>query len=294
MNNAPVWLGMSQEELDAAYDQLKYAPNQMQVLERFARNSEQARGRLGQPLRWAYGESTVEALDVYTTQQPHAPVCVFIHGGAWRSGLARNYGFLAELFTNAGAHLVVPDFVSVLETDGDLLPMAEQVQAAIAWVYRHASRFGGNADQIYVCGHSSGAHLAAVALYAPWRQSHGLPGNLLKGAVCCGGLYDLRPVRLSARSSYVRLTDETELALSPMRHLGHIHTPLVVAHGSLETPEFIRQSREFAQALAAAAKPVELLTADACNHFEILETLANPYGLLGRAALRQMGLGPAH
>ena len=27
------------------------------------------------------------------------------------------------------------------------------------------------------------------------------------------------------------------------------------------------------------------------NHFEILETMANPYGLLGRAALEQMRLG---
>jgi arylformamidase len=32
---------------------------------------------------------------------------------------------------------------------------------------------------------------------------------------------------------------------------------------------------------------------EAYNHFEILETLANPYGLLGRAVLEQMNLSPA-
>jgi arylformamidase len=38
-------------------------------------------------------------------------------------------------------------------------------------------------------------------------------------------------------------------------------------------------------------KPVELLIGEGCNHFEMVDTLANPYGLLGRAALAQMRLG---
>jgi arylformamidase len=36
---------------------------------------------------------------------------------------------------------------------------------------------------------------------------------------------------------------------------------------------------------------VQLLIAEGYNHFEILETLANPYGVLGRAVLEQMKLG---
>jgi hypothetical protein len=59
----------------------------------------------------------------------------------------------------------------------------------------------------------------------------------------------------------------------------------------LETPEFQRQSKEFAEALTARGHTVDLLVAEHCNHFEILDTLANPYDLLGRAALAQMGLG---
>jgi arylformamidase len=38
---------------------------------------------------------------------------------------------------------------------------------------------------------------------------------------------------------------------------------------------------------------VTLLVAEGYNHFEIIETLANPYGLLGRAVLEQMALVPA-
>jgi arylformamidase len=70
-----------------------------------------------------------------------------------------------------------------------------------------------------------------------------------------------------------------------------LNAPLVVAYGTYETPEFQRQGREFHAAVAAAGKPVELIVAQGYNHFEIFETLANPYGVLGRAALKLMGRG---
>ena len=103
-------------------------------------------------------------------------------------------------------------------------------------------------------------------------------------------MFDLKPVRLSARGRYIDFTDEMEEALSSIRHLDKLHAPIIIAYGTLETPEFQRQSRDFAAAVAAAGKPVQLLVGEGYNHFEILETLANPYGLLGRAVLEQMGL----
>jgi arylformamidase len=40
----------------------------------------------------------------------------------------------------------------------------------------------------------------------------------------------------------------------------------------------------------AAGKPVRLIAGEGYNHFELLETLANPYGLIGRAMFEQMQL----
>jgi len=85
-------------------------------------------------------------------------------------------------------------------------------------------------------------------------------------------------------------SSEMEHLLSPQRHLDHLHAPLIVAYGTLESPEFQRQSRDFAAAVQAAGKPVQLLVGEGYNHFEIVETLGNPYGLLGRAVLAQMQL----
>ena len=194
------------------------------------------------------------------------------------------------MFVNAGAHYVVPDFVPVQDAGGSLMPMADQVRRAVAWVYRNAAGFGGDPDRIYVSGHSSGARLAAVVLVTDWHDDFGLPADIVKGGLRCSGMYDPKSVRLSARSSYVKFDDAMEHALSPQRHLQRINAPGILAYGTLETPEFQRQARDFAGALLSAGKSVRLVAGEGYNHFEIMDTLANPYGQLGRAVLEQMKL----
>jgi arylformamidase len=288
-----VWLDLDQKELDDAYDQSVYAPNLRQITGRYVTNSNAVRERIGAPKRLSYGATPIEGLDLYATPKPNAPVHVFIHGGAWRSGLAKDYATPAEMFVHAGAHFAVPDFNNVIETKGDLMPMAQQARTAVAWVYKNAQSFGGDPNRIYVSGHSSGGHLAGVVLTTDWRKDFGLPVDVVKGVVCCSGMFDLKPVRLSKRSEYVKFTDQVEHALSAQRHLDMINCPVTLVYGSLETPEFQRQSRDFAAAVRAAGKAVQIVVAPGYNHFEVNETLASPYGFFGRAVLEQMKLQPA-
>jgi len=281
MSAPRVFLDYDQKGLDDAYDQAIYAANRDQIIARFTSASRIARQRLGEPQRFAYGKSAIEGIDVYRTRKANAPVNVFIHGGAWRAGLARDYAFPAEMLVRAGAHFAVLDFNNVLETQGDLMVMADQVRRAVAWVIDNARQFGGDPGRVYVSGTSSGAHLGGVV------ATSGFP---VRGYVLASGMYDLRGPRLSKRSSYVAFSDESEDMLSPQRHLSRISAPIVLLYGSLETPEFQRQSRDFAAALMSAGKPVGLIAAEGYNHFELTETLGNPYGPVGRAVLEQMGL----
>jgi arylformamidase len=123
---------MDQKELDDAYHQSVYAPNLQQITGRYATNSEATRMRLGPPRQYACGPTPVEGLDVYLTKRSDAPINVFIHGGAWRAGLAKNSAFAAELFVYAGAHFVALDFINVLDAGGRLMPMVDQVRAGSA------------------------------------------------------------------------------------------------------------------------------------------------------------------
>src|SRR5207237_9040897 len=134
----------------------------------------------------------------------------------------------SEMFMNAGANYVVLDFIGVKEAGGDLRVMAEQVRRGIAWAYRNAGKFGGDASRLYVGGHSSGGHLCGVALVTDWEKDHALPADTVKGGLCMSGMFDMKPVRLSKRSSYVKFTDEMEQAMSSQRHLHLLRAPIVV------------------------------------------------------------------
>ncbi len=298
-----VWLDMDQHELDDAYDQIVYAPNRDQLGERRLAASAAALARIGKPERFAYGPTPIEALDVYRTRHLSspasgagkgggAPVAIFVHGGAWRRGAASEFTYLAEPFVDIGAHFAVLDFVNVDAAGGSLFPMAEQVCRAIAWVWRNAASFGGDPERLYIGGQSSGAHLAAVALTTDWAGEHGLPADMIKGGLCTSGMYELAPVRLTARANYVKFTNAMLTALSPIRHLDRLGAPLIVSYGTYETPEFIRQAKEFAAAVGNAGKLRELIVAENYSHLELPETLCNPYGVLGAAVLEMMRLGP--
>jgi arylformamidase len=286
-----IWRDMDQQALDDAYDQEIYAPNRELIVARRIAASERARDILGFPLRVAYGPGEYEQLDIFRTRAANAPVNVFVHGGAWRCNKAADYALQAEPLVRAGAHAILIDFINVDQAGGDLMPMYEQVRRALAWVWRNAESFGGDRERLTLSAHSSGSHLAACVLTRGWHEE-GLPADFCKGALLLSGMYDLEPVRLSKRSAYVRFTAAMEHALSPRRHLDGLHTPLILAHGTCETPEFQRQTRDFCAAVQAAGMPAELIIGEAFNHFELLETLANPYGLTGRAMLRQIGLAP--
>jgi arylformamidase len=285
-----VWMGMDQVELDAAYDQSAYAPLRPEILKRLASTSEAVRARLGPPVSQFYGPTSVEKLAIYRARPANAPIFVSIHGGAWLGGEAKDFAFPAEMFVKAGAHYVVPDFIAIKESSGDLGVMADQVRRAIAWVYRNAETFGGNRDRLYLGGHSSGGHLCAVALVTDWQKDFGLPADMVKGGLCMSGMYDMKPVRLSARSSYIKFTDEMEQAMSPMRHLDLLSAPITVTYGADETPEFRRQNRDLFAAVKAAGKKAELVEGANFNHFEMAESLGNPYGPNGRAALAMIKL----
>src|SRR5918999_1351609 len=146
-----IWLDMDQKQLDDAYDQSVYAPNQPLLAARRKLASESVLKRFP-PERAVYGPTEIEKLDIYKTRRPNAPIEIFVHGGAWRNGTAKDFAFPAEMFVNAGAHFVVLDFIQVQDAGRSLLPMIEQVRRGVAWVYKNAASFGADRERIFIAG----------------------------------------------------------------------------------------------------------------------------------------------
>ncbi len=263
-----VFRDYDQAALDAQYEQRAWVPHADDIIRRFGEASDEVRARLGQPGTYAYGPGAAETLDVYGFSTRKA--LVFVHGGAWKRQSKRENAFAAETFIHAGAVYVALDFA--LLPSVTLPEMVGQVCRAIEWV---ASNLSGN---VFLCGHSSGAHLAACALTR-------VPS--VKGALLVSGMYDLLPVRLSARNDYVRLDERLEDEYSPIRHTDRIRCPVTVAWAEKESAEFARQSREFAEKLRAPT-----YVGNGMNHFEIIETLADARSPLARLALEMIDNQP--
>ena len=285
-----VFLDYTQKELDDAYDQRVWAKNAPEVIKRYGTASAAIRAKYKFETK-AYGDGEDDKLDIFAPAKAPpasgAPIYIFLHGGAWRGGRKEMYAFPAPTFAENGAIYIAIGFSSIPKVR--LPDMAHQVRRAIAWAYKNAKSFGGDPERIFVSGHSSGGHLCGVALVTDWNR-YGVPGTVLKGGLSVSGMYELDPVMLSARSSYVKISDEEKGALSALRHLDRIACPVTLAYGDGESPEFKRQSRDMAAALKAKGKSAELIEVKGVNHFEIIETLGKPDGALGKAALKQMGL----
>ena len=89
----------------------------------------------------------------------------------------------------------------------------------------NAESFGGDRDR-FLSRPIRPARILPPARCRAAGANNNLPADFCKGALLVGGMYDLEPVRRSARSAYVKFTDEMEEALSPQRHIDGINTPL--------------------------------------------------------------------
>lgn len=263
-----VFLDYDQKALDDQYEQRVWVPHADEIIRRYALASDRVRARMGEPRTERYGATPIETLDIYGEGRK---AFVFVHGGAWKRQSKRENAFAAETIAHAGAAYVALDFALLPAVTID--EMVAQVCRGIEWVYRNLSK------EVVLCGHSSGGHLAGCALTRLGFVEH---------ALVVSGIYDLLPVRLSARNDYVRLDERLEHEYSPIRHVGRIRCPVTVGWAEHEAAEFARQSRAFSEALEGAGKLSGVIVGHRQNHFEIIETLADSRSPLGAAALQML------
>ena len=258
-----VFLEYDQKALDDQYEQRVWVPHADEIIRRYSEKSNEVRERLGEPRVERYGPTQPETLDIYGSGNK---AFVFVHGGAWRRQSSREQAFAAEPIIAAGAAYVALNFANLPSVT--LPEMAAQVCRGIQWVHDNLSK------ELVLFGHSSGGHLGGVAVTRI---------QYIKAAMLVSGIYDLLPVRLSARNEYVRLDERLEHAYSPIRHVDKIRCPVTVGWAEKEAAEFYRQSEAFAKKLGAPT-----IISKGLNHFEIVETLADPRSPLGHAALNML------
>ncbi len=122
----------------------------------------------------AYGNAPRQRLDVYRPRSARsaAPTVVFLYGGRWQHGSRTEYRLLGNALTRRGFVVVVPDYR--LYPEVRFPAFVEDGAQAVRWTRNNAARFGIDTTQIFVMGHSAGAHTAALlALDERWLRGVG-------------------------------------------------------------------------------------------------------------------------
>lgn len=271
-----VWRDYDQAALDAQYD------TRSQIGDRYGAFSEErnqaslaARRRLSPRLDVAYGPGPRQRLDIFplTTPTPLAPIAVFVHGGFWRGGDKSSFSYLADGLRSLDAVVVIIGYPLCPATSLD--EVVASVRSAISWIRAQAHEFGGDPTQLWLFGHSAGAHLVAMCCCGNGAERE-LPAGSIKGAVMVSGMYDLEPLLFCRLNAEIRLDPAQVARLSPVRLRVMTAAPLIVAVGQEEPAEFHRQADEFAAALASQGARVESVIVASANHYTVARQLATP------------------
>lgn len=288
-----VYRDMDQRALDFQYNNRAHVADPQRYLDWYKTQSEIARSRISYAQNIAYGPSPQERLDIFFPAGTQAaqlrPVVVFVHGGAWQHLDLASSSFAAEAVTTRGALYVALGFRRMPEA-GSLDVMVEQVRRALAWLWRNVEAHGGDPHRLHLIGHSSGAHLTAMAACTDWQRLHGLPNGILRAAVLVSGIYDLEPVRLSFRNDVLKLSLSDAVRNSPCYNLPAEGPPIVVAYGELETAEFKRQASVFADLWNERFGSSRLLELQSLNHYETIETFIDQKSKLSETVFELFGI----
>lgn len=269
--------GMDRAQLDAAYNNRAAVADAANIIADWNARSTRVRRERTAHLDLAFGEAARERIDLFPAAQPNAPTLVFIHGGYWQTNAKENFAFVAEGPLARGLNVALIGYT--LAPEARLDRIVAEVRRGVLWLAEHLGEYGADPARLFVSGWSAGGHLTAMTM--PLRE--------VKGGLAISGIYDLEPIRLNYLNEQLGLDEDEALRNSPLFDMPAMAGPLITAYGTAELPELCRQSVDYAQVWAERGLPGELLPVDRADHFAVLETLADPHGVLCEAAVSLAG-----
>ncbi len=235
----------------------------------------------------AFGALARQKLDVYIptvstdqsqasikTSKPLRKVIIFFYGGNWDSGEKENYKFVAEALASAGHVVVIPNYRVYPEV---LFPELMVDPALIAkWVKTNIHQYAGDANQVFLGGHSAGAHLAVMLAVNPeYLASVSLKPNDFVGVIGLAGPYDFLPLT-SNRLKTIFGNNEQQWKSQPINFADGKNPPLLLAVGLKDGTVWPRNSYNLAKKIKANNGKVKVVEFSEYGHIDMVAKLAKP------------------
>jgi arylformamidase len=282
MNSGTEILPAIDDKLEAQYALRKRHPEREEVYDDHLRRSAALRAAGDCRLDVRYGDGPRCVLDVFSAGD-RAPVLFFIHGGYWRA-LDKSYvSFIAEPYLAAGITVVMPSY--------DLAPtvrigeIVDQIRQAFAWVVAHLAP-----ARVVVAGHSAGGQLAAMLALDQATSGDGP----IAGLAGVSGAFDLRPLLRTSINRDLLMSADEAVEASPLLRLGRLPAaarlvPLLGLVGGDETAGFKQWTAGLVASWQARGGAASYGEVAGCNHFTILNRLAEADGDMARAMAAFLG-----
>ncbi len=223
----------------------------------------------------AYGDQPRQQLDIYIPDglPAKAPVIVFFYGGSWQKGSKDDYRFVGQAFAAKGYITVIADYrlypavrFPVFVQDG---------AQALGWVQRHITEYGGNAQQIFVGGHSAGAYIAVLlgtgSAYTP-------PLDWVKGIIGIAGPYDFLPFTDPAIKDI--FSQEAAEKTQPIYWVKPGLPPMLLVTGNQDTDVFPKNTFNMTKQLRQAGNMVTEKIYPDIAHIGIILSLADGFRVI--------------
>lgn len=263
------------QEADSQQDYRNQAavPDFASYFQRWKEGSALAREKVTCHVDVPYGDGWRETCDIFPSQDSHAPVFIFIHGGWFYFLDKSDFSYLAPAYVDRDA--VVVQLAYPLAPTANIDEIVTSVEKAVLWTYRNIGQFGGDPNRIYIGGHSAGGHLATMMALRDWERLDA-PGDLIKACCSVSGLYDLLPILATPHNDKIKMRRDTAHRASPIRAIRPSKAIFLACVGADELSGFHWQHEQFAAACAQAKLNLVDVSMPGRHHFSVIDALGDP------------------
>jgi arylformamidase len=265
---------MASIDYEAEYNNRARVPEHAEIFVRWAREAEDYRTEAMKERRaelgLAYGSTPRQFIDLFMpSPDAHAPLAMFVHGGYWRSLDPSMFSHAARGLNAHGVTVAVAGYDLCPEVS--IAEIIEQIRHACLFLWLRTRQ------PIMVYGHSAGGHLAGAMLATAWHTLYPkTPEDLVPAAYSISGVFDLTPLVQVPMAQDLGLDAAEARKVSPMYWPAPKGRVFDAVAGSLESSEFLRQSRDIADTWGEGGALTRYEAIAGANHFTALDPLSDP------------------
>ena len=269
------WRQLPDSEMEKHFNPRAAVPDTEARLEGFIARSAAARAQMPGRYDLRYGDRPKETLDLHVPEanRGNAPLVMFIHGGYWRALDKSDHSFVVPPMLDSGA--------IVANINYDLCPtitldeMVDEIANAVHYCSDNAESWGADPNNLYLFGHSAGAHLSAEMLLSGILRDRSAAWSI-QGVAAITGIYEPEVILHVSVNEEAQIAKATAAGRNCLTRDFALKPKMVVAVGGDEPEGWIAQSAAFADVCTHAGLVTHYETVPGCNHFTVLERAISP------------------